>query len=166
MGESVAEHIFGMCILANYFLPLEDTKNESDRAKVYDLITWHDIDEVETGDVMGYKKTDADRERAISAVDTVIGKSPDFLKDRINVLVKEYENQKTFEARFVKGLDKIDVLVQIFTESGRTVFERNKTTREQHDSVKKPYVENWPVMKRFNDVVSDRLELEGFYWVE
>jgi 5'-deoxynucleotidase YfbR-like HD superfamily hydrolase len=56
--ESVAEHVYGMHILAQYFLPLENPKGSWDKSRIYEMITLHDIDEIETGDVLGYTKTE------------------------------------------------------------------------------------------------------------
>ena len=77
--ESVAEHIYGMHILAAYFLPLVDTKGEWDKARIYEMITQHDIDEIETGDIVGYLNTDSDREKGLQAIQTVIEKSPEHM---------------------------------------------------------------------------------------
>ena len=52
--ESVAEHIYGMHICAMYFLPLEDPLCTWDKSRIFQMITLHDIDEIETGDVMRY----------------------------------------------------------------------------------------------------------------
>ena len=53
-AESNAEHLYGMTVLVNYFLPLV---NESiDRQHVFDLLFVHDLDEIESGDIISYKK--------------------------------------------------------------------------------------------------------------
>ena len=76
MTESVAEHIYGMHVLAEYFMPLEDDTQTWNRENIYSMITWHDMDELETGDMIGYKKTDADRQREATAIKTVINPAP------------------------------------------------------------------------------------------
>ena len=47
--ESSAEHSWSCLILADYFLNL--TKKKIDRLKVYDILIYHDVVEIETGDV-------------------------------------------------------------------------------------------------------------------
>jgi 5'-deoxynucleotidase YfbR-like HD superfamily hydrolase len=59
--QSVAEHTFNMQALAQYFLPLEDDSAELDAQRVFKMITWHDIGEIESGDVMGFLKTAEDK---------------------------------------------------------------------------------------------------------
>ena len=55
-AESVAEHVFGMQILINYFLPYEDPRGLLDRTRMLDMSLIHDIDEIENGDIINYKK--------------------------------------------------------------------------------------------------------------
>ena len=72
--QSVAEHVYGMMILAEHFLPLEDPAGEMDREKLYRMIIFHDVDEIETGDIPTYHKTNKDRENAIDSLPTVFSK--------------------------------------------------------------------------------------------
>jgi len=55
--ESVAEHVYGMHCLCDYFLPLDERLANADIAKIRTMIQYHDIDEVKTGDVPNYIKT-------------------------------------------------------------------------------------------------------------
>ena len=73
--ESVAEHIYGLHVLADYFLPLEDLDSVMNQRRVHDLIQYHDIDEIETGDIVSYLKTDKDREEGKQALTTVFENS-------------------------------------------------------------------------------------------
>ena len=47
-SESVAEHLFGIQVLAQYFLPLEDPSGTLDRVRINELILFHEIGEIET----------------------------------------------------------------------------------------------------------------------
>lgn len=80
--ESVAEHIFGMLILIEYFLPLEDEAGDWRSEDIRRMALFHDIDEIETGDMLGYLKTDADRAREEGATLRVIARLPDLPPDR------------------------------------------------------------------------------------
>jgi 5'-deoxynucleotidase YfbR-like HD superfamily hydrolase len=163
VGESVAEHIYGMHILALYFLELEDAACTWDRARIYEMITWHDMDELETGDVIGYKKTEADKEREATAIQSVIGRTPNTIKIRFVSILDEYQKQASVESRFVKGLDKIEPLFQVYNKNGKEILLRNKTTLDDSRRIKDRYVEAFPHMKHFNDVLNRTMDKEGFF---
>ncbi|MFT7507717.1 MAG: 5'-deoxynucleotidase YfbR-like HD superfamily hydrolase [Acidimicrobiales bacterium] len=161
--ESVAEHIYGMHILASYFMPLENPDHSWDREKIYNLITWHDIDEIETGDIIGYLKTDEDRVRESEAKKTVVQKSPELLQRFITDVLCEYQKQETIEAQYVKAIDKIEPLCQIFNENGKKVLLTNGTTLEENRRIKDPYVQKFPYIKHFTEVVSEEMQAQGFF---
>ncbi len=161
--ESVAEHIYGMHILAAYFLPLVDRKGEWDKARIYEMITQHDIDEIETGDIVGYLKTDLERENELSATLMVIEKSPEHMRPQMKSLADEYGAQATIESRFVKAIDKFEPLIQIYSEEGRQVLFKNKTTAYQSSSIKEPYLKEFPLMLAYNKIIQRCMEEEGFF---
>lgn len=161
--ESVAEHVYGMHILANYFLPLEDSEHHLDWKKIYEMITFHDIDEVETGDMIGYLKTDAIRASEAAAAMRVIDRSPEVIKHNIKAALEEYEALETAEALFVKAIDRCEPIFHLYNAAGRKILERNQTTREQSEGLKRPYVQNLPYLKRFFEVTGAAMEKEGFY---
>lgn len=162
-SESVAEHIYGMHILTNYFLALEDTDNTLNRADVYNTITWHDIDEVEAGDMLGQLKTEADRVREAEAMQVVLANLPDAMRPEAVRLLTSYESQSTPEARFVKAIDKIEPIFEIYHESYKPVLRKNQTTEEQHRRIKEPYIEKFPFMLRFHEVITRELVNEKYF---
>jgi putative hydrolase of HD superfamily len=155
-----------MHLLAQYFLPLEDPENKLNRARIYEMITLHDIDEIETGDVLGYTKTDEIRAQELDNMKRTIEKSPDHLQAHMNARVVEYEARETREAQFAKAIDKIEPLVQIFNEEGRVILANNKTTADQSLRIKTPYIQEFPFIKKFSEVVHEELVKEGFFWTE
>jgi len=161
--ESVAEHIYGMHVLASYFIELEDPQHSWDSKRIFEMITWHDMDELETGDVIGYKKTQADRERGANAMEVVLQKLPAAVSARVQDIVEEYESQGTIEARFVKALDKVEPLFHLYNENGKTILIRNKTTQADSRKIKDSYVAPFPYLRQFNDVINERMENEGFF---
>jgi 5'-deoxynucleotidase YfbR-like HD superfamily hydrolase len=75
--ESDGEHIFAMMILANYFLERDEYKKLNlNREKVYNLILFHEMDELELGDINTYKKTSEDKKEAIKSLEKVFLKIP------------------------------------------------------------------------------------------
>ena len=164
--ESVAEHVYGMHLLAQYFLPLENPEGNWDKARIYEMITLHDIDEIETGDVLGYTKTAATKALELESMKVTINKSPLHLQAQMRNRVEEYEKRETIEAKFAKAIDKIEPLVQIFNEEGRVILKKNKTTAEQSLRIKTPYIQDFLFIKIFAETIHFAL-LEGdYYWSE
>lgn len=162
--ESVAEHVYGMIILAQYFLPLENPKGTWDRARIYEMISLHDVEEIETGDTLGYAKTTETRVLELEAMKRAIQKSPASLQEHLNARVNEYEGRKTPEAQFVKAIDKIEPFFQIFNEDGRLLLQQNKTTAEQSLRIKTPYIQEFPFIKLFADTIHKALLDGSYYW--
>ena len=162
--ESVAEHVYGMHLLAQYFLPLENPEGNWDKARIYEMITLHDIDEIETGDVLGYTKTPETRALELESMKITIDKSPAHLQAHMHKRVEEYEGRETIEAKFAKAVDKIEPLVQIFNEEGRAILQKNKTTAEQSLRIKTPYIQDFPFIKSFAEAIHSALLEGGYYW--
>lgn len=161
--ESVAEHIYGMHICAQYFLPLENPTGDWDRVRIYEMITLHDIDEIETGDTIGYLKTDTIRDGEKIAKLKVLDKSPNHLKLDFQKHIDEYENQETFEARFVKAIDRFEPLIQIYNEFGMHIINLNKTTAEQSRRIKDHYIAPFKIIDTFNQVIQKAMIDEGYF---
>ncbi|MFM2381274.1 MAG: hypothetical protein RLZZ76_41 [Candidatus Parcubacteria bacterium] len=164
--ESVAEHIYGMHILAHYFLPLENPEDTWNKERIFAMITWHDMDELETGDMIGYKKTAADRAREETAMKEVIEKLPTHLKEVVVDIADEYQKQETTESQFVKALDKIEPLFHLFNEAGKRTMHTNKTTSADHQRIKLPYIQPFKTITEFNTVLVPYMEENGFFYPE
>jgi putative hydrolase of HD superfamily len=161
--ESVAEHVFGMHIVAMYFLPLLDPERKWDRSRIYEMITLHDIDEIETGDVLGYTKTEEMRKNEAEAMRLVMNKSPKHMREDMSKLIDEYDQQTTVESRFVKAVDKFEPLVQIYNEDGKVILSNNRTTSEQSRSIKEPYMKDFPLMFSYYLIIHQAMIEEGFF---
>jgi len=163
LTESVAEHIYGMHLLALYFLPLEDPERKWDALKIFSMITVHDLDEIETGDTIGYLKTARMREEQHAAKYLVINNSPIHLQSSFKNLIEEYEAQASPEARFVKAIDRFEPLIQTYTDFGRTIISLKMTTPEETNRIKEPYIQPFPIMYAFNQVVHKAMIDEGYF---
>jgi len=161
--ESVAEHIYGMFILAHYFLPLEDPESTWNRQRIYEMILWHDIDEIETGDIMGYKKTELDRANERIASQKVIEKMPEILQASVTAYLHEYEARETIESRFVKAIDKMECDFHILNENGKKIQRHNNTTLDEHLRIKEPYLKDFPIIKKFGQVMTDEMVKREFF---
>lgn len=161
--ESVAEHIYGMHVLALFFLPLIDENKKLNQENILKMITIHDIDEIETGDMLGYLKTDKIRAEEALAAKRVIKKSPHHLQKDLNTLLEEYEKQETIEAKFVKAIDKFEPMIHLYNEEGKIILHRNKTTEEQGVKVKESYIKPFPVIYRYYQVIHQKMVEENFF---
>ena len=162
-SESVAEHIYALHILADYFLPLEDPQKEIDWIKIHDMLQYHDIDEIETGDTIGYLKTDEQRALEAKAALRVIKNFPEHMQAMIKDTIDEYEAQESREANFAKALDRIEPLFQLYNGNGKKILKLQQTTREQSVGIKKPYIKPFPLMFRFYEVIEATMEKEGYF---
>lgn len=162
--ESVAEHVYGMHILAGYFLPLEDVQGTWDNSRIQTLITWHDTDEIETGDIITHKKTEQDRVDAKLALVKLFEGIPEILRFEAEALLDEYEAQVTIESRFTKAIDKAEPLFECLNEpSYIKIHHQNNFTKNDSIRVKKPYTQNFQYIDRFCDVLNDYFEEQGLF---
>ena len=108
--ESVAEHIYGTCILA-IAIDSEFDLN-IDIYKVVMMLILHEIEEVKIGDLTPFDKITAEEKRKIGkqAVEEVLGP----LTKGINYieLIEEFEKLETKEAKFAKMCDKLEADIQ------------------------------------------------------
>jgi 5'-deoxynucleotidase YfbR-like HD superfamily hydrolase len=162
-GDSVAEHIYAMFVLFHYFWPLEDPEQKWDKAKMLSMATWHDADELVTGDTMGYLKTAEHREAEIAALPIIKANLPEVMRAETMSSISEYDERQSPEAKFVRALDKIEPLFHLYNADGKAHLLRHGTTYEQNERIKLPFVKDFPIIMRFYQVISDRMDTEGFF---
>lgn len=162
--ESVAEHIYGMHILTDYFLPLEYPDNSLDQAKIALLITWHELGEIETGDIPNVRKTEADRMKEAELIPHILEKTPTHMQSLVRSIVTEYEDQKTPESRFVKAVDKIEPLIHSLHPLGKETQHHLKLTTKDSIRAKEKYLADYPTIARFSDVLHAHMDAEGYFY--
>lgn len=106
--QSVAEHITNMIYLAFYFRPLEDQNDELNFYEVIKLIMFHDLGEIETGDIITVIKSSDDEKKEGLALETVKQKSPKYIADEVDRYLAEFNNPKTREGKFAQAIDKFE----------------------------------------------------------
>lgn len=106
--ESSAEHSRSALILADYFINV--MKLHIDTLKVYELLMYHDVVEIETGDtpINHVEEREKMKKQEMAAMEKIIGEIPDVLKDKFRQLFLEFEAQETLESRFAQAIDKLD----------------------------------------------------------
>tara|TARA_Y100000310_G_C20629036_1_gene787575 strand:- start:1153 stop:1713 length:561 start_codon:yes stop_codon:yes gene_type:complete len=106
--ESSAEHSWSCLILADYFMSIMKTK--LDRLKVYELLMYHDVVEIESGDICISKVEERKNKKEIEmkAMKKLKDDFPEPIKEKAWKLFIEFEEEKTKEARFAKAIDSLD----------------------------------------------------------
>lgn len=108
--ESVAEHTFGVVILA--YLLAEARSPELDTGRVLRLALLHDIGEIFAGDIVPADGMPAEDKHHLErqAVEQVFGSLPN--GERFLALWEEYEQGSTAEALFVHQIDRLEMAFQ------------------------------------------------------
>ncbi len=110
-GESIADHCFGVVFLTYYLSSL--IKNKIDRNKAVSIAIVHEIGETRVGDIpfvtlKYFQNKDSIETQAIEDVLMPLGS--DIAKESLE-LFKEFEEGNSIEGRFVKAIDKLEMLV-------------------------------------------------------
>jgi putative hydrolase of HD superfamily len=150
-SESVAEHIFGMFVLTDYFLPLEDPEGKLDRAKIDRMILYHELGEVELGDTMFHKKSDANIRAEAQAAERVAARMPDRIREHALALFTDFETAASPEARFSIAIDKLEPIFELSTDIGVALYRQHGINKEVAIDKKYMASEGYPYMQRFLD---------------
>lgn len=110
-GESIADHCFGVVFLTYYLSSL--IENKIDRNKAVSIAIVHEIGETRVGDIpfvtlKYFQNKDSMETQAIEDVLMPLGS--DIAKESLE-LFKEFEEGNSIEGRFVKAIDKLEMLV-------------------------------------------------------
>ncbi len=163
-SESVAEHIFALLYLAEYFLRNEEFAEPLDALKVHQLLLFHDFEEIKNGDVVSYYKAPDHAEQSRRAAEEVFSSLPSSLREPGLAAWREYDERRTPEARFCYALDKIEPLFELFDEVNERSMKRLKVTYAMHVSNKFHVVADYPLMKRFTEVLSEDERRRGIFY--
>jgi putative hydrolase of HD superfamily len=157
--ESVAEHIYGMHILIEFFLPLIDSNQALNRETITSMATWHDIAEAVVTDMTTRTKTEAHKQAEQEAEIALIANAAPHLKTSLEELFVEFNAQATPEAKFVKAIDKIEPLFQLYFLSMKEPDLRPKFnlgwTAEAYQAHRAPYVDTFPLLKRIDTILME-----------
>lgn len=165
-SESVAEHIFALMYLAYYFLAHEPLAKNLKREKIYDLFLFHEFGEIKNGDIVSYFKTEQHKKREMEDAKEIFDVLPEPLHSDGYTLWQEYEEQLSPEAKFCYALDKIEPLFELLDPINEKSVRRLKTTYNMHVDHKFKATEGYPLMRRFNEVLSNDMKTRGVFWEE
>ena len=147
--ESIAEHVYGTCILA-ISLDSEFELN-IDMDKVLKMLVMHEIGEVLIGDITPFDKITLEKKAEIEhkAMKDVIG---DLInKEELYSLLIEFDEHNTKESKFAYLCDKIeaDIQAKIYQDMGchhsldeqqnNVAFQNPKTIKMIEEGAKTPF---------------------------
>lgn len=116
--ESVAEHIYGTCILA---IAIDsEYKFDLDLKKAIIMIVLHELEEVIIGDLTLFDNITKEEKRVKGAEAVKEVLSSLTKKDEYVELLNEFEECKTLESKYAKMCDKLecDIQIKLYCEEG------------------------------------------------
>ncbi len=138
--ENDAEHAWHLAIMT--LLLAEHAREPIDVLKTVKMLLIHDIVEIDAGDTYAYdeeaKQTQADRE--LLAAKRIFGLLPADQGEDLMALWREFEEQKTPEARFARTMDNLQPMMLNAATDGKAwvehqvrigqILKRNERTHE------------------------------------
>lgn len=155
--ESSAEHSWSCMILADYFL--NKTKKKLDRLKVYELLMYHDLVEIEAGDVPIHHRREGKHEKEYKAMEELKDQIPKELKQKFINLFLEFEGKKTSEAKFARAIDKLDATLHELDYKKDWKGWTEEMVRGYNDH----YFEEFPEIKSFHEELLKFVKEQGYY---
>jgi 5'-deoxynucleotidase YfbR-like HD superfamily hydrolase len=168
--ESVAEHVFGLHILIDYFYPLVDEPGEMNLNLIRQLASWHDMAEAFVGDMTTQTKTKEHEVKEKAAEKHIIQHAPPHLINMLQEVFDQYDARKIKEALFIKALDKIEPQFHLYFLS---TIEKDISKHfnlgwdaDTYRAHRDPYVRPFPIIKRFDDLLYSKVKYEGLDVIE
>jgi putative hydrolases of HD superfamily len=157
--ESSAEHTWSTLMLADYFL--SKTKEKINRLKVYELLMYHDVVEIEAGDTAVHHEEKRKNKKILEekAAKKLSQSFPPEIKEKFAKLFLEFEQQETREAQFAKAMDAMDALVHELDYKIRWKGWDIEMVRKYHGS----YTEGFPEVKKVFDKMMKYCDKEGYF---
>ncbi|UQZ91278.1 phosphohydrolase [Deltaproteobacteria bacterium Smac51] len=109
--ESTAEHTWRLCLLIMVFSKYFEG---ADLSKLLRLAVIHDLGEAVCGDVPAIVQSEGDDKSLVErrGMCDLCDGLPEAVRSEFMALWDEYEGASTLEARLVKGLDKLETIMQ------------------------------------------------------
>jgi putative hydrolases of HD superfamily len=157
--ENDSEHSFSLAMLAWYINSTHELGMDTEKLLKYSLA--HDLVEVYAGDTFFYHKDQSvianKHHKEQEALKVLRDTYPEF--PELHSIIEQYEMREDAESKFVYALDKIEPVLNIYQDGGRT-WKRNNITLEMLREMKSPKVAvDKNVEKIFNQLL-DKLKAE------
>jgi putative hydrolase of HD superfamily len=157
--ESSAEHSWACLILADYFLSTTDYN--FDRAKIYELLMYHDLVEIESGDIPLHDQKEPEerinRENKASII--LKAKIIKPLDEKFERIFKEFKEQMTIESQFARAIDVLEAEIHELDHKEDWVG----YTKEFIVSRKMHLFDKFPEMHKMYEEMVDYLEVNGYF---
>jgi putative hydrolase of HD superfamily len=152
--ENDVEHSYMLAMLAWYFV--ESDHLDLDVAKIIQYAMVHDLVEVYAGDVYLYETNQTIRnnkhKKERQAAARIKREFPKF--QQLHTLIQAYEGKVDAESKFVYALDKVQPVIQIYLDRGRTWNKKKITLKMLIDAKKDKVALSKPVQHAFDELVS------------
>ncbi|MCK5107137.1 MAG: HD domain-containing protein [Nanoarchaeota archaeon] len=157
--ESSAEHSWSCLLLADYFLGKIEEK--LDRVKVYELLMYHDVVEIEAGDTKNGLGVDRSgkKERELIASKKLKEIMPKEMGNKFIDLFEEFEALKTREAKFAKAMDCLDAEINCLDYKKELVG----WTEEFFRKIDQKHMGEFPELLVVFEKIVDYLNKEGYF---
>jgi len=157
--ESSAEHSWSCLILADYFL--SQMNEDIDRLKVYELLMYHDVIEIEAGDIPIHhvEERKNKKEKEQKAFVKIKENFPEELKEKFSKLFEEFEEQKTKEAKFARAVDRLDALIHEMDYK----VDWKEWTEEMVRRFYQEEIKDFPIIKEAFEKILKYVVKEGYY---
>ncbi|MFA4890312.1 MAG: HD domain-containing protein [Candidatus Paceibacterota bacterium] len=133
LAENDAEHTWHTLMWFLLLEPFLEKKINSE--KILKMILIHDLPEIYTGDIVAFSKNHTHTKKEHEGAKKIFKKFPKQINKKYLNLWKEFESNKTKEAKIAKALDKLQPLLQHtelewkgwkWTKESIKVVEKNK----------------------------------------
>lgn len=141
--ESVAEHCWHLSLFALILEPCAPP--EINLVHVRELITIHDLVEVYAGDTWFYSDEEDSAVKEAAAALKLLALLPESIRQRLQVMIDEFQTQETLESRYARALDVLHPMVVSYAPGGSGATPpllRASTILSR----KRPYLEAFPLL--------------------
>lgn len=160
-GETTAEHSWHLALYALVLHPR--VAPETDLARVLAMLLVHDVVEVDVGDTPFHdtaaRAAIADAEAAAAA--RLFGLLPPDVGEQAHALWEEFEAAETDEARFARGLDRLQPLVLHWSGDGSAWRQGGRTAAQLRGRLLATIEGFWPPLVPIAAGVIDDAERRG-----
>jgi len=160
--ESSAEHSWSVMILAEHFLVKKGfiEKYNIDKLKVFRLLLYHDLIEIEAGDtpLYGPDRKKKDKEENL-ALPRLLEEMPEAIAKEQALLFQELGELKTVEAKFAKAIDRLDPFIHAahVETDWKAVKATEKLIRDMNQKYLVPFPE---LMELFEEIIKHAKEMK------
>jgi len=158
--ESTAEHTWSSMMLAEYFL--KQMSHDLDELKVLKLILYHDVVEIEAGDVHIVNQTPEKAEKEQQAFEKLKDLIPIELKDEYSEYFHEYENRTSKEAKFAKAIDALEPMIHWLND--KPAWKASGFTEENLKEFKEKHLVEFPELMDFYKRLIEYLKQEDYIY--